>query len=156
MRLAIRTVVAAAATLAFAVAHARETAREEATRSFQIAAQPLSQALLEFSRQADVIVTAPTQIVRNKRAPEIRGELTPSVALSRLLRGSGLEASFTPSGAISIGAARRFVRQRTSVREPASGGATLSDAGVDTLIEEVLVTAQKRTENRSEERRVGK
>ena len=147
MRLAIRTVVAAAATLAMAVAHARETARVEATRSFQIAAQPLSRALLEFSRQTDIIVTAPTEIVRNKLAPEIRGELTPSVALSRLLRGSGLEASFTPSGAITIGAARRFARQRTSVREPASGGATLSDAGVDTLIEEVLVTAQKRTEN---------
>src|SRR5688572_4727585 len=147
MRLAIRTVVAAAATLAMAVAHARETARVEATRSFQIAAQPLSRALLEFSRQADVIVTAPTEIVRNKRAPEIRGELTPSAALSRLLRGSGLEASFTPSGAITIGAARRFVQQPTPVGEPASGGATLSDAGVDTLIEEVLVTAQKRTEN---------
>ena len=114
MRLAIRIVVAAVATLTVALAHAHER-RAETKRNFQIAAQPLSQALLEFSRQADVIVTAPSELVRNKRAPEIRGELTPSAALARLLRGSGLEASFTASGAITIGAARRFVRQRATV-----------------------------------------
>ena len=146
MRLAIRIVVAAAATLAIAAAHAREASKAEPTRNFQIAAQPLSQALLEFSRQADVIVTAPSELVRDKRAAEIRGALTPSAALSRLLRGSGLEASFTASGAITIGASRRFVRQRTSASEPASGAAR-PDTGVDALIEEVLVTAQKRTEN---------
>ena len=144
MRTAIRSVVAAIATLAISVAHARETA--ELTRNFEIAAQPLSQALLEFSRQADVIVTAPSELVRGKRAPEIRGELTPSVALARLLRGSGLRASFTASGAITIGAARRVVREPTPASEPAGSSAT-SDAGDDALIEEVLVTAQKRTEN---------
>ena len=146
MRTAIRAVVAAIATLAIAVAHARETSKAEPTRNFQIAAQPLSQALLEFSRQADVIVTAPSELVRSKRAPEIRGELTASVALARLLRGSGLRASFTASGAITIGAARRFVRGRPPASEPAGSSAT-SDAGDEALIEEVLVTAQKRTEN---------
>src|SRR5688572_22673927 len=146
MRTAIRGVVAAIATLAIAVAHARETSKAEPTRNFKIAAQPLSHALLEFSQQADVIVTAPSELVRSKRAPEIRGELTPSVALARLLRGSGLRASFTASGAITIGASRRFVRARPPASEPAGSSAT-SDAGDDALIEEVLVTAQKRTEN---------
>ena len=129
MRLAIRIVVAAVATLTVAIAHA--TTPAETKRNFQIAAQPLSQALLEFSRQADVIVTAPSELVRNKRAPEIRGELTPSAALARLLRRSGLEASFTASGAITIGAARRFVRQRAPVaatRERAAKIQTTSPA----------------------------
>jgi iron complex outermembrane receptor protein len=146
MRTAIRIVVAVIATLAIAVAQARETTKAEPTRNFQIAAQPLSQALLEFSRQADVIVTAPSELVRSKRAPEIRGELTLSMALARLLRGSGLRASFTDSGAITIGAARRFERERRPTSEPVGSSAT-SDAGDDALIEEVLVTAQKRTEN---------
>ena len=146
MRTAIRIVVAAIATLTVAIAHARETPKAEPTRNFEIAAQPLSQALLEFSRQADVIVTAPSELVRSKRAPEIRGELTPSVALARLLRGSGLRASFTASGAITIGAARRVVRGRTPASERAGSSAT-SDASDGALIEEVLVTAQKRTEN---------
>jgi iron complex outermembrane receptor protein len=146
MRTAIRGVVAAIATLAIAVAHARETSKAEPTLNFQIAAQPLSQALLEFSKQADVIVTAPSELVRSKRAPEIRGELTPSVALARLLRGSGLRPSFTASGAITIGASRRFVQGRPPASKPA-GSSVTSDAGDGALIEEVLVTAQKRTED---------
>jgi hypothetical protein len=82
MRLAVGTVVAFAAVLGF-----RPVCASEAARDFQIAAQPLSQALLEFSRQADIIVTAPAELVRDQRAPEVRGALRPSVALARLLRG---------------------------------------------------------------------
>jgi len=147
MRLAIRIVVAAAASLVVATVHARETPATQARRNFQIAAQPLSQALLEFSRQADRIVTAPSELVRDKRAPEIRGELTPSAALSRLLRGSGLEASFTPSGAITIGAARRVARQQNRARAAASSVQSQTESSGDALIAEVLVTAQKRTED---------
>lgn len=146
MRLAIRVVLAALVTLATS-AHARETARAESTRNFQIAAQPLSQALLEFSRQADVIVTAPSELVRNRRAPEIRGDLRPAAALARLLRGSGLKASFTASGAITIGEARRLVRRPTPTTGVVNEDAAPSDAFGDGLIEEVLVTAQKRIEN---------
>ncbi len=147
MRLALRAVVAAVATLGLASVHAREPQQVETTRNFQITAQPLSQALLEFSRQADVIVTVPSELVRNKRAPEIRGELTPSAALSRLLRGSGLKPFFTASGAITIGEARRFLQRRTPGAASASAGASPSDAAGGSLIEEVLVTAQKRTES---------
>jgi outer membrane receptor protein involved in Fe transport len=146
MRLAVRIVVAAGSALLFATVRAAAPPRAEPERTFQIAAQPLSQALLEFSRQADVIVTAPSGLVRDKRAPEVRGELTPAAALSRLLRGSGLEASFTASGAITIGAARRDARRRKPA-EPAIAATGPIAANSDALIEEVLVTAQKRIEN---------
>jgi outer membrane receptor protein involved in Fe transport len=144
MRLAVRIVVAGLPALWLASPQVWAQAAQS-KRSFQIAAQPLSQALLEFSRQADVIVTAPSELVRDRRAPEIRGELTPSAALKRLLRGSGLEASFTASGAITIGAARR-ARRPPPATAPANDVSAV-DAGSDALIEEVLVTAQKRTEN---------
>jgi len=144
MRLAIRIVVAALATLIVAVVQAREQPPTQSRRNFQIAAQPLSQALLEFSRQADLIVTAPAELVRDKQAPEVRGDLTPAAVLAELLRGSGLDASFTASGAVTIGTARRIARQRTPVSETVSNASESSD---DVLIAEVLVTAQKRTEN---------
>ncbi len=150
MRLALRAVVAAVAILGFAAVYAREPLPAETRRSFQIEAQSLSQALLEFSRQADVIVTAPSDLVRDKRAPEIRGELTPSAALARLLRGSGLKAFFTASGAITIGVAPRFSLRRTPGAATASASVGWSDEAVGTLIEEVLVTAQKRTESAQE------
>jgi outer membrane receptor protein involved in Fe transport len=146
MRLAVRIVVAAWSALLLGTGHAATQSQTQAPRAFHIAAQPLSQALLEFSRQADVIVTAPSGLVRDKRAPEVRGELTPGAALSRLLRGSGLEASFTASGAITIGEARRDVRRRKPA-EPAIAATAAVDTGSAALIEEVLVTAQKRTEN---------
>jgi outer membrane receptor protein involved in Fe transport len=146
MRLAVRIVVAACSALLSGTVHAAAQPRTAGTRTFHIEAQPLSQALLEFSRQADVIVTAQSELVRDKRAPQVRGELTPTAALSRLLRGSGLEASFTASGAITIGEARRAVRRRTPA-EPAIAATGPVDTGSDALIEEVLVTAQKRTEN---------
>jgi iron complex outermembrane recepter protein len=136
MRLAIRIVVAAIATLIVVAAHARET-----KRNFQIAAQPLSQALLEFSRQADLIVTASADLVRDKRGAAVQGELTSTAALSRLLRGSGLAASFTASGAITIGEAPRLVRRRTRTVD------AVAESSGAVLIEEVLVTAQKRTED---------
>ena len=94
-----------------------------------------------------MIVTVPSELVRNKRAPEIRGELTPAAALARLLRGSGLKPFFTASGAITIGAARSFSQRRTPRAATASAGETPADGAGGTLIEEVLVTAQKRTES---------
>ena len=82
MRLAIRIVIAAIAALVVPIVQASEPSTAQAKRNFQIEAQPLSRALLEFSREADLIVTAPAELVGDKRAPEIRGLLTPSAALS--------------------------------------------------------------------------
>ena len=157
MRLTLRIVVASIATLVLGALHAQELRRAEAPRTFAIAAQPLSQALLEFSRQADVIVTAPSGLVRGKTAPEIRGTLTPANALAQLLAGSGLKASYTASGAITIGEsssrsprllqARRPARQRASSQEGAATDASATEGSDDALIAEVLVTAQKRVEN---------
>src|ERR1044071_6627617 len=133
MRVAIRIVVAAVAALVVPVAAAGEIPPAQTPRNFPIAAPPLSRGLLEFSRQADLIVTAPAALVGDKRAPEIRGQLTPSAALSQLLRGSGLEASFTASGAVTIDNARRVARQPT--RAP-STAASASESSGDVLIEE--------------------
>jgi TonB dependent receptor/TonB-dependent Receptor Plug Domain/Secretin and TonB N terminus short domain len=85
------------------IARAQDTGRPEPVKEFSIPAQPLSKALLEFSKQADIIVTVPTDLVQGKTAPEVRGDLTPAAALAKLLQGSGLQAFRTTSGAITIG-----------------------------------------------------
>lgn len=106
------------------MAHAQNSPGQPLKR-FSIPEQPLSQALLEFSEQADIILTVPARLVRDKIAPPVEGELTPSRALLQLLEGSGLVAVYTASGAITIGQPARYA----------------------TVLEEVMVTAQKRTEN---------
>jgi outer membrane receptor protein involved in Fe transport len=77
----------------------------ELPRTFSISAQPLSKALLEFSKQSDLIVTVPTELVEGRSAPEIRGELEPMTVLEKMLEGSGLRAFQTASGGITIGVA---------------------------------------------------
>ena len=64
-----------------------------ATQRFSIAAQPLSNALNELARQADLQLGFPTALVADKTAPAVSGQLSVQQALDRLLAGSGLEGS---------------------------------------------------------------
>ena len=77
------------------------TAHAEA-QEFDIAAQDLSTALLEFGEQSGVNVAAPRELVRDKRAPAVRGEMEPEEALQKILSGSGLQMSEQSGGGYSI------------------------------------------------------
>ncbi|MBS7779933.1 TonB-dependent siderophore receptor [Acidovorax sp. CCYZU-2555] len=63
-----------------------------ATRSFDIAAQPLDAALSELARQAGLQLLAPAELVQGRNAMALRATLTPAAAVQRLLQGSGLAA----------------------------------------------------------------
>uniref|UniRef100_UPI0025F1C519 secretin and TonB N-terminal domain-containing protein n=1 Tax=uncultured Caulobacter sp. TaxID=158749 RepID=UPI0025F1C519 len=52
--------------------------------------QPLSRALGELGRQIGVDILAAPAVVGERRAPAVRGRLTPAQALTQLLAGSGL------------------------------------------------------------------
>lgn len=71
--------------------HAQESASQAGTRSFTIAAQPLSNALNELARQADLQLGFPAPLVAGKTSPAVSGQFTAQQALDRLLAGSGLE-----------------------------------------------------------------
>lgn len=71
-------------------------------RSYDIKAQPLASAILEFSRQSNVAVLAPMELVRGKRAPALRGAYSPAEALQKLLAGSGLRAVRGADGGMSL------------------------------------------------------
>ncbi|MBU0891576.1 MAG: TonB-dependent siderophore receptor [Gammaproteobacteria bacterium] len=61
-----------------------------ATAAFDIAAQPLPDALAQFARQAGVQLVYPPDLVQGRRAQPVQGTRNPEAALAELLRGSGL------------------------------------------------------------------
>lgn len=73
-----------------AALHAPAAQAQEASRHYDIAAQPLADALRQYSRTSGRDVIAPATLVAGKRSPGARGSLTADGALSRILRGTGL------------------------------------------------------------------
>ena len=77
-------------------------AQDDDARSFTIAPQPLSSALLEFAEQTGAEVLFDARIAQDKRSPGVQGDLTPDEALSRLLAGTGLRYRFTAENAVTL------------------------------------------------------
>jgi TonB-dependent receptor len=65
-------------------------APEEAVKEFDIPAQALAQSLMDFSTQSAVTVVADAELVKDKQAPAVRGQISVTDALRQLLAGSGL------------------------------------------------------------------
>jgi len=62
----------------------------QATRSFNIPAQPLATAINAFGRQSGLQVSAEAEIVNGVQAQAVQGDFPPAEALSRMLTGTGL------------------------------------------------------------------
>jgi outer membrane receptor protein involved in Fe transport len=123
---------AAAPVIALALWAGPAGAQEAAARSFAIAPQPLADALLQLSRQADIDIVAAAHLTRGRTAPQVSGEMPTDQAMAMLLAGSGLQAVPSTSG---------YVLARAS--DPQSGSA----AGGGAEVEALIVTAQKREED---------
>ena len=82
---------------------------------FDIPAQPLSRALLQFARQAHVPIMFSSTLTRRLSAPALHGKLTEHQALQELLKNSGL-------GFVRQGAAVRIValKEGSDAAHPAS------------------------------------
>jgi hypothetical protein len=62
---------------------------EAQQRAYDIDAQPLAKAVLDYSRQSGVFVLAPMDLVKNKRSQKVKGRYSAEDALTRLLPGAG-------------------------------------------------------------------
>jgi hypothetical protein len=104
------------------IASAQAWAHERAAY-FDIPAQDLSAALLEFAREAPAELLVPTAPLAGAASTEVRGYLTPSAALARLLRCSGFVGSLD-RGVVRLKPARAgapaLSRSRRSRRPDAS------------------------------------
>lgn len=87
--------IAAGATPAFAQA-------TPAVRHFQVGAQPLLSAILQFTEQSGVQVGYSASIGTDVQSPGVSGRLAPSQALSRLLSGTGLTYRFTGPNTVML------------------------------------------------------
>src|SRR3546814_232896 len=94
-------VLASIAVLEVTPAHAQAIASADLTRrvEFDIPAQPLPGALMQFSAQTGLDLSASTDLVEGKHAGALKGTYAADEALRALLRGTGLEFIATASGA---------------------------------------------------------
>lgn len=135
------------------------------TAVFDIEAQPLSSALIEFSRQADVQVLTPASRVQKLKTRGVHGRMTVSEALSELLQGTRLRYHLAGTNIIGIDAQSRTTanpsrigneplalaqsptnmgqeRQGASNDTAPSSGAPLTDGETEEL-QQIVVTADK-------------
>lgn len=106
-----------------------QVAQADAAYSFDIPAQPLRQALLDFGRQADIQIAFPAGLAADVRAPAIRGSFRAEEALSRLLAGSGLTYRFTGQRTVTL----------TRPVESGSGETMLGPVVVEAESDDILV-----------------
>jgi len=85
--------------LAVIVARADDAA---APRYFDIPAQRMDAALIEFSEQADIQLMIATELVENLNSRGIRGRYVPEDALTRLIAGTNLTFHAVGQKAIAV------------------------------------------------------
>jgi outer membrane receptor for ferric coprogen and ferric-rhodotorulic acid len=106
---------AVAIALAGAVVTTAAQGAETPVKKFDIPAKSLAEALVEFSRQSDVIVIAPHQMTSGKRSTAVSGTMTMQQAVERLLEGTQLEYVMEGDGSIVVRAAAERGAQQTQV-----------------------------------------
>lgn len=72
-------------------------------RTYNIPAQPLSEALIQFEQQSGLQVTTHSGLVKGKQASAVKGSLSAQQALSQLLAGTGLYYQIS-GGVVSLSA----------------------------------------------------
>ncbi len=115
----------------------------EAQRNFSLVEQPLNQALANFSVQTNLLIVAPSNLVNGISAPAVSGTMSPSEALEKLLKGTGLGFSRGENGQVHIQQSYNMSAQSTQV----GGDASTEKEEVSFILEEIIVTAEKRAES---------
>lgn len=77
-------------------------AQASRTATFDIPAQPLSQALMAFGRQSGMQIAVDSAAVAGKTSAPVAGSMTADLALRQLLSGSGLTYQFTSANAVTV------------------------------------------------------
>jgi len=110
--------------------------------TFRIQEQPLANALVSFSEQADVLVMAAGNLTTGYTAPPVTGTYDPDTAFDQLLSRSGLNYDIDNAGIYLVTAANTINEAPISTSKVQSYSNT-EDTSAD-AIEVIVVTAQKR------------
>jgi len=140
---------------------------EETFYELDISATHLADALTQLSEQTGIQVLFSYSLVDGKKAHEVRGNYRLQKALDTLLRGTGLSGSLSNKGVILIALQRpveisKKRKVNMNLKKSAIAAALISIFGVSQGvtaqteeasprgIEEIIVTAQKRSQNLQE------
>jgi outer membrane receptor protein involved in Fe transport len=106
---------------------------------FSIPAQPLSNALIEYAKQANVQVLTSGSKTDGARAHAVSGKFTPAEALTRMLEGSGFTPEFTDAATVVINPdAAKPVPAKSPGPQPRGASAKAEDKPAE--LEKVIVT----------------
>jgi iron complex outermembrane receptor protein len=114
---------------------------QDTTFAFQISAQDAASALTEFGTQSQMQVLFVYEAVEGIRTPPLAGRMTVDQALRQLLSGSGLGFRRVNDRTISV---VRDATDKPAARTPAAREKTLATASVADVLQEIIVTAEKR------------
>ncbi len=124
---------ALAASVAALALHGTALAQDGRKAEFNIEAQPLATALLDYARQAGVEIAVTPELTRGQRAPAIKGAHDVEAALRILLRDvQGVVVRRTPRGTVII--------------EPETSGEPAMQRSAYE-VDDIVVTARKREED---------
>ena len=70
--------------------------------NYQIKAQPLARALMEYSEKSQIVVVVPPDILEGKTSFVVEGRLDHQAALTELLKGTGLTVERLKNGAFTL------------------------------------------------------
>lgn len=113
-------------------------------QTYDIPKQPLGAALNTFAERSGVQIMFDPSVVREKRNNSLSGRYRVNVALTQMLRGSGLKARPRADGTIIVAQASPATSEGNVRRAPASEAeAETEPAGIG----EIVVTASRRAEN---------
>jgi iron complex outermembrane receptor protein len=129
-----RSVAAFFASLVLCTGSAAYSA-DDSSKHFEIKAEPLADALLEFGVQSGLTILAPTTLTAGKKAAAVRGDFVPTDALGRLIKGSGLTFARAADGTIAI--------QAITSNTPVQASAVESGSDKDSTLEAVVVTGSR-------------
>ncbi|MEM0911047.1 MAG: TonB-dependent receptor [Pseudomonadota bacterium] len=109
---------------------------QEETKYVQIEAQPLSSALLEFTKTYGVAVSGDGALLQNKITSAISGNYTPQAALKRMLKNSGLHFRFGKNGGFVISEKNESAAVELSTLSPKN--TSVDQAQVEVIVVEGL------------------
>jgi outer membrane receptor protein involved in Fe transport len=114
---------------------------------FDIAAQPLETALVRFSRQSGIVVTASSDVVVGKSTGGVHARSTAEDAMRTLLQGTGLRFIAGPTGSLTIVSppSDNDVRGAQPAADPDDAERPVANTDASTL-SEVIVSSTRRPE----------
>ena len=129
------------------------TAQAADERDFDIPAQPLGEALIEFSVESGLSVLVSDDLVQGLRSHPLKGHYAPLAALAVLLEGSGLVYEVVDAGTVAVRRAKTTSQDTEGASDSAPAEAALdrslraSAAPPPRMVEEITVTARRRAES---------